>query len=527
MIHTETRSLPSARSIRHLIDGLRKPDAYPGVVSGKVDVHETHISWVFLIGDLAYKLKKPLRTPFLDYSTLEKRKFYCEEEVRLDRRYAPQLYLGVVPVTMTDGRPAVEGKGRPIEYAVKMRRFPDDALLSHRIDSGLLTSDEVFSLAELVADFHYSAPRLDVRPGDIHLGSIELIYRNANDNLCDLQEAVDGTTARTVRVLMEWTREYFEDHRRVFSQRAANGFIRECHGDMHLANIVYWQNRLFPFDGIEFNEAFRWIDVISDAAFAAMDFAAHKRLDLCRSFINAYLERTGDHASLSVLRWYLVYRALIRAKVSAMRAAQSGLSDPQRLEAMNECQRHVELAYRFSLRDRAGLWITHGVSGSGKTTVSELVVQRHGAIRLRSDSERKRHFGMSPTDRPTETQKEVLYCENANHATYARLRRMARSILREGYPVVIDATFLQRDERQMFRSLASREGATFGILDCHADEQTLRQRIADRIARDDDASDADLRVLDRQLANFHPLTEDERVLVVDIPNMGSSIDALQ
>ena len=527
MSHVEAESVDRESSIALLIEGLRSPNAYPGIEADSVEMRETHISWVFLVGDFAFKLKKPVHTPFLDYSTLPKRKHFCEEEYRLDQRYAADLYLGVVPITVTAEGPKVDGEGQPVEYAVKMRRFPDEALLSERMVAGTLTTDEVFALAERIADFHQSAKRLDVKAGKDPLGSIDLIYRNAADNLRDLHDAVGGQSARTVRVLGEWTNAYFEDNRRVFSQRAANGFIRECHGDMHLANIVHWNDQLIPFDGIEFNDAFRWIDVISDAAFVAMDFAARDRLDLSRSFINAYLDRTGDHASLSVLRWYLVYRALIRAKVAAIRAGQPGSSDPQRQAAMKDCEDHVELAYRFSLRDEAALWITHGVSGSGKTTISELVVQRRGAIRLRSDTERKRHFGLSPTDRPTACQKADLYSECANHATYARLRRMARCILRAGLPVVIDATFLLQEERETFKSLAGREGATFGILDCRADMQTLRQRIADRMARDSDASDADLTVLEHQLSCYEELSDSERSHVVEIPSPATFIGAMR
>lgn len=509
-----------------LINGLKQPQAYPGIACDAVEICQTHISWVFLVGDYAFKVKKPIRTNFLDYSSLEKRKHFCQEELRLDRRYAKDLYLGVVPITLADGQPVVQGDGQAVEYAVKMRRFPSDALLSQRIDSGTLTTDEVFELADRVAGFHHSAPRLPPRAADDPLGSIERILHQATDNVKDVVDAVSSESARTLRVLGEWTRGYFEDHRRDFRQRLANGFIRECHGDMHLANIVHWQDQLIPFDGIEFNQEFRWIDVLSDAAFVAMDFAAHDRLDLSRSFINAYLEHTGDHASLAVLRWYLVYRAMIRAKVAAIRASQPSLDDLDREAAMADCEQHVDLAYRFSLPDQAALWITHGVSGSGKTTVSEWVVQGHGAIRLRSDIERKRHFGMSPTHHPSEKQKAELYSESATHATYARLRRMARCILRAGFPVVIDATFLRQSERQLFQSLALREGATYGILDCHASELMLRQRIADRMARRDDASDADLAVLEQQLATHQPLTPGEREHVFDIPDSAALVKAM-
>ena len=506
-------------SIDKLIAAMHDPAVYPGAANDPVVVHETHISWVFLVGDVAYKLKKPVKTSFLDYSTLEKRRHFCNEEIRLDRRYAPELYLDVVPIVWTNDRASVEGPGTPVEYAVKMKRFADDALLSHRVETGSITRDEVLDLARRLASFHQNAARLDLSANESSFGSPATIYRDAIENLDALRESATGETAKTVRILYEWTDEFFSHHEREFLQRRANGFVRECHGDLHLGNVIHWNDRLVPFDGIEFNDRFRWIDVISDAAFTTMDFAAFGRLDLSRSFINAYLEQTGDHASLPMLRWYLVFRALVRAKVDAIRAGQDDASPQERDDALTRSAEHVELAYQFSLCKENGLWITHGVSGSGKTTVSELIVQRHGAIRLRSDLERKRHFGLTPTQRPTEAQKADLYCAEGARACYSRLLRMGRGLLRAGFPVVVDATFLRRDDREQFRQLADQEGVPFGIVDCHAETSTLRQRIADRIARDDDASDADLQVLNQQLSTREPLTAAERMNVIEIPDL--------
>jgi predicted kinase len=209
-----------------------------------------------------------------------------------------------------------------------------------------------------------------------------------------------------------------------------------------------------------------------------------------------------------------------------MRAGQDGISSHEQSDAVDDCNKHIDLAYRFSLHEPPSLWITHGVSGSGKTTLSEIIVQRRGAIRLRSDIERKRHFGLSPTERPDERMKKKLYCESANRATYTRLRRLAHSILHDGYSVIIDATFLQQHERELFRELAEAEGVPFAILDCHADEQTLRQRIADRMSRDNDASDANLNVLEHQLSTHEPLSPLELKHVVDIPDAVAAVKSL-
>jgi aminoglycoside phosphotransferase family enzyme/predicted kinase len=510
-------------SSEDLVAALRDADAYPTATHSAVEVRETHISWVFLVDDVAYKVKKPITTSFLDYGSLAKRERYCHEELRLDRRNAEDLYLDVVPITIDDGKVRVEGSGEPVEFAVKMRRFPDDALLSDRLETGKLSTQEVLQLATAVANFHREATRVDQ---ELPWGSPELVLDSAKENLRDLQTSVVGDAAATLHVLSQWTTEYFEEHRQLFSQRPMNGFIRECHGDLHLANVVHWKNQLIPFDGIEFNDEFRWIDVMSDAAFLGMDFAARGHLDLCRSFINAYLEQTGDHASLALLRWYLVYRALVRAKVASIRAQQSGLSETERSAARNDSKDHIDLAYRFTLREQPCLWITHGLSGSGKTTGSELVVQRRGAIRLRSDIERKRHFGLSPGVHPDPRTRAKLYCESASGATYGRLRRLTHGILHAGYSVIVDAAFLKYHQRELFSKLAADDGVAFAILDFHTDQQTLRQRVADRVARNDDASDADVQVLESQISSLEPMTESEMQHVVEIPDVVAAINAL-
>jgi len=486
-----------------LVVELKKRTAYPHAVGDPIVVHETHISIVFLAGEFAYKIKKSIKNDFLDYSTLDRRKHFCEEEVRLDGRYAEDLYMGVVPINRVGDTLAIQGDGEPIEYAVKMRRFPADALLSERIDAGMLTTEEVFQLAGIVAEFHG-----DATVGNNAIASQwpDFLVKNVDQIITTIQATADPKTAATLEVLHRWSNEFFRDHFQTLANRVDDGFIRECHGDLHLANVVEWRDRLVPFDGIEFNEHLRWIDVLSDAAFLAMDLAARGHLDLSRSFLNAYLERTGDYGSTELLRLFLFYRSLIRALAASMRS-----------DTEDRCE-HVDLAYRFTLRETPRLWITHGVSGSGKTTLSEAVVQRHEAFRLRSDVERKRLFGLTPTDRPSAELIANMYSSEANERTYARLSELAGGILRAGYSVIIDATFLKKTDRDRFHDVAIEQGVAFAILDCHSDLQTLRQRVADRAARGDDASDADLKVLEHQLANHEPLSATERKHVIEIPD---------
>ncbi|KLU05229.1 hypothetical protein RISK_002720 [Rhodopirellula islandica] len=524
-----------------LIIGLKHPQAYPHPIESPILVQETHLSVVFLAGEFAYKIKKPIRTDFLDYSTLARRRHFCEEEVRLDCRFANGLYIGVVPITLTEKRPTIEGEGDAIEYAVKMHRFPSNALLSERVQAGQLTTLEVVHLASTVAGFHRDAAVCRDGIAEEWPGFLQA---NIPQTIDQVLTTADATTAATCEVLRGWTADFLEQHQRLLADRIAAGFIRECHGDLHSGNVVQWQGQLVPFDGVEFNDHLSWIDVLSDAAFLAMDLAARDHLDLSRTFLNAYLECTGDYQSLELLRLFLVYRALVRALAASMRK-----------DAV-DARHHVDLAYRFTLRETPRLWITHGVSGSGKTTLSEAVVQRHNAFRLRSDIERKRMFGQSAMQRltpdtvgflnkaPSSTaspmiasqdiasqdigpqENAALYSSEANEQTYQRLSQLARRILASGHSVIVDATFLRRADRQQFHELAEQAGVPIAILDCHSDLQTLRQRVADRLAHREDASDADLDVLDRQLANREPLTEAERTLVVEIPDLAQVAESL-
>ena len=245
-------------------DALRHADAYPSCpAAGPIVLHETHVSWVFLAGEYAYKVKKPITTGFLDYGTLAKREACCHLEVRLNRRYAPDLYLGVVPITSDHGTIQVEGSGDPIEYAVKMLRFPEDALLSQRLETGKIANEEVFQLAATIADFHQQATRSDPEQP---WGSPSIILKEALDNFHDLRSAFashrpDAPSLERLGELQTWTEQAYQRLQSALVQRREHGFIRECHGDLHLANVIRWRGRWTPFDGIEFNEEFRWIDV--------------------------------------------------------------------------------------------------------------------------------------------------------------------------------------------------------------------------------------------------------------------------
>lgn len=496
-----------------MIAALRDPRCFPHPVE-RVTLLETHISWVLLTGRYAYKLKKPVALGFLDFSTLEARRTACEEELRLNRRTAPDLYLEVVPVTGTATEPRLGGEGRAIDYAVKMCEFPQDALLDRVAARGELAPALMDDLAAEVASFHAGVARAG--PGS-ELGSPDNVIALARQNFDQLRSlGPDSASTAALQRLAAWTEREFAHRERVFAARRDAGFVRECHGDLHLRNLLLLDGRIVPFDCIEFNASLRWIDVMSEVAFVVMDLADHGFPAHAGRFLDAYLEETGDYAGLACLRFYLVYRAMVRAKVASMRAHQLPAGALERVQAERELRDYLRLAKRFVALERRALILTRGLSGSGKTVFSGLLVEELGAIRVRSDVERKRLHGRAANDRSAAALGGGIYAQEATRRTYARLREIARMVLDAGFPAVADATFLRRADRDAMRALAREAGANFAIAACEAPEPVLRERIVARARAGGDASEANLDVLAKQLATAEPLADAELDVAVGV-----------
>lgn len=443
---------------------------------------ETHISWVLLAGEQAYKLKKPVRLPFVDFSTLALRRHFCDEEQRLNQRLAPQLYLGVLAITGTPEAPLLGGEGPAIEYAVCMRRFAPGALLSERLAAGVLGAKELQGLAQRVGQFHQQAAV--AQPGQ-GWGQPQQIEQAALKVLAQLQGALGEAP---VAALRQWMQGQALVLAPVWQTRLEQGWVREGHGDLHLNNCVLTEEGATGFDCIEFDPALRWIDVMSDLGFLTMDLHAHGRPDLAAGVLDHYLQQTGDCGGLAVLRFYEVYRALVRALVATLSPPQPGAPD------------YLACAHALSLGPPGGprLLITLGLSGSGKSTVAAQLLQATGAVRLRSDVERKRLFGLQALQR-SEALGLSLYTPEATRRTFDRLHEQAATALRAGWPVVVDAAFLRRGERDRFQALARSLGLPFGVLHCHCDPALMRSRIEARQTRGDDASEATPEVLQSQL----------------------------
>ncbi|TRX72944.1 bifunctional aminoglycoside phosphotransferase/ATP-binding protein [Pseudomonas mangiferae] len=505
-----------------LIAALQNPALYPHPVE-QFQVIETHISWVLLTGPYAYKFKKPVNFGFLDFTRLEDRRHFCEEEVRLNQRLTENLYLEVLPITGSETEPRLAGDGPAIEYALKMRQFSQSQLLAEVQARGELTPAHIDALARRIAEFHRETPQV---AEDHPLCTPEAIIAPLRQNFEQIRPLLsEKADLLQLDALEAWAESSFLRLRPLLARRAQEGRIRECHGDIHLGNATLIDGDVVLFDCIEFNEPFRFIDIALDAAFLIMDLEDRNLKPLARRFLNAWLEHTGDHAALDLLNLYKAHRALVRAKVNLFRLGQE--TDPvTRAVILRQYRGYAGLAESYSAIPSRFLAITHGVSSVGKSHVALRLVEALGAIRLRSDVERKRMFG-EQRDTDKGQLAAGIYDAQSSEATYGRLHELAGLALRAGYPVVIDATYLRHAHRHAARKVAEATGTPFLILDCQAPEAVIAGWLEQRQAEGTDPSDATLDVIRAQQAGRDGLDEYEQAHSTRIDtHQASSLDTL-
>lgn len=498
-----------------MVAALCDPAFYPHPTH-TIQVIHTHISTIFLTGEFAYKIKKPVNFGFLDFSSLAQRRQYCEAEVQLNRRFAPQLYLGVMAIVYVGNTFQLvaadsEPSGEIIDYAVQMRQFDPADQLDQRLAAGQLTPQTMDALAIQLANIHQQA---EIAAQNAEFGSPASVFAPALQNVTALRQALtQPALLAQVNALDTWLQQAYAGLQPDFQQRKQAGYIRACHGDLHLGNIALIDGKITFFDGIEFNEALRWIDTASDVAFLLMDLAERGYPHFARRLLNQWLAASGDYAALAVLRFYLVYRAMVRAKVQALRLAQLEDATAQ-VQIVRHCAAYLTLAQRYTHIAPPALLITHGLSGSGKSYGCQALVEQLGLIQLRADVERKRLAGMRATQRERGSIEQGIYSSAMTAATYQRLAELASDALRYGWSVVVDATFLQAEQRQRFRELAAQCHAAFLIVAFQASPEQLAANIQQRQQRDDDASDADMAVLQQQLSLYKPLQDAEPYVTV-------------
>jgi len=476
---------------------------------------ETHISWVLLTGEFAYKIKKPVRFDFLDYTDLQQRYRFCLEEVELNRRYAPEIYEQVVPIYQVNDHywfgELAEPDGKLVDYAVKMKQFPQSALVASRLNSPQLTGATVEQFGRQLAQFHQSILTADHPEPFCH--PVE-IHNQSQDNFIFLTEVMRGSEReKQLRRLEGWSYQEFLRVKTLMEQRKNLHLVRKCHGDLHLKNMIQLPDgKLLPFDGIEFNEAFQWNDISSEVAFPFMDFCARGRPDLGWRLLNAWMEETEDYVALELIRFYTVYRAMVRAKVTWLNPAHHTPQSIQEHQIANSISpnplagpwdRYLQVAQEFAFERRPQLVITHGFSGSGKSTHAMHWIEKNGGIRLRTDAIRKSSCHcLSTTQR---------YSPAINRLVYSRAYEWARMALQNQINAVVDATFLNRQQRTDFHELAVDLGVPFSILDCSAPLEEMERRIQQR---QNDPSEASLEVLHQQIKTHEPLTSAEKQFVL-------------
>lgn len=474
-----------------LIEVLARPAAYPFAVAA-VEVIHTHISVVFLAGDFVYKIKKAVDLGFLDFSTLEKRRHFCAEEVRLNRRLAPSVYLGVVPVTQDGDTPRFEGSGPVVDWAVKMQRLRPQATLYERIDAGTVSTDMLTSLARRLADFHTHADS----GGDVAtFGRFEVVRRNVRENFEQAQPQVGITVSQAIfDRLRQLTEQRLEQLAPLIDARAERGVTRDTHGDLHLDHVYVFPERSPPddlviVDCIEFNERFRYADPVADMAFLVMDLKFHGRRDLARVFADVYVDATGDTEGRRLLPFYTAYRAAVRGKVEGFELTQPEIPEEERRCALARARAHWLLALG-ELEERGRrpcLLLIGGLQGSGKSTLSRALADAAGVTVVRSDIVRKELAAVAAADRLGAS----FYTQEWNDRTYAECLRRAEELLLEGGRVIVDASFLEDQRRQTFLASARRCGVPGLFLHCKVDAAVVEDRLRQRR---DDASDADWHV---------------------------------
>ncbi len=481
-----------------LIQQMMQPGFYPHPVADPIQLIQTHISYVLLTGEYAYKVKKPMNFGFLDYSTLEKRQHFCQEEWRLNQRGAADIYLEVLPLTEQAGRFGLAGSGAVVDYTLKMRQFDQSGLFSRLLAEGSLSEELMVRLGQRVASYHAQTETNDYIRS---FGKVDQIRQAFDENYAQTQTYIGGAqTQLQFDETKAYTDHYFETQEDRFVDRIRAFRIRECHGDLHLGNICLWRDELLLFDCIEFNEPFRFVDVMYDIAYGVMDLDVKQRPDLANAYLNAYLEATGDWEGLKVLPIYLNRQSYVRAKVTSFLLDDPSAPEAAKAQASQTAAAYYTLAHRYTQPRQGSLTLMSGLSGSGKSTVARQWARLCNGIQIRSDAVRKHLAGIPLSVRGDHS----LYTPEITAQTYHRLMQLGLMLASEGYPVILDAKYDQDPLRRQVIEPAQSQGIPVRILHCLASESTLRSRLQQRSQAGTDIADATVDLLAAQQQAWDP-----------------------
>ncbi len=488
-----------------LVEAMSRTDFYPHHPA-VVELINTHISHVFIAGDFVYKVKKTVVFDFLDFSTLKKRKFYCEEELRLNRRLAADFYLDVVPIHEdAHGKPTLSEGVKIIEYAVLMKKLPQDKMLITMLARGLAGKEVFAALGKKIAEFHAQA----LSNEEINkMGSPETISINHEENFSEMLPYVDITIPAYQYELIKHYDELFISRKKsLLEKRMSEKRIRECHGDLHLEHICLTAD-IAVYDCIEFNKRFRCVDTAAEVAFLAMDMDFNGYQEQGDIFIKSYIHYSGDADIKLLLNFYRCYYAFVRGKVASLRLAQREEAVASRLDIMEKSEKYFDLAYTYAARvEKPVLIITAGLMGSGKSYLAKEIGLRLGAAIIRLDALRKEMSGIKPVDRRLESFGQGIYDDATSRAAYDKACAMAARLLENSRPAIIDASFRKRSERQAAAALAQKLGVNFYVIECVCAEEISKDRLERRIQENKDVSDGRWEIFARQKQDFDAIDE--------------------
>jgi len=508
VVHRHDRQDDSFQQFEHLLQTLQRADFYPHPVTTPIACVQTHCSAVFLTGDYAYKLKKPVDFGFLDYSTPAKRQHFLQEELRLNLPIAPDIYQQVLPLNYADHQWHWGEKGsQGDDYLLQMRQFPQDCLLSSLFEQQQLTDDHIIRLGKRVAEFHQQTPTNE----EINtFGDPAVIWRSVADNFQATEKYIGlAQTQPQFEQTKQFCETFYQQNLDCFKQRQSQGKIRECHGDLHLNNLCDWQGKIQLFDRIEFNQPFRFVDVMYDVAFTVMDLAARGRTDWGYLFLNTYLEHTGDWQGLQVLPFYLCRQAYVRAKVTSFLLDDQNLNPADKQTALISAQNYYQLAWQYSQLLSGKMILISGLSGSGKSTLAHYLSLQLPAVWIRSDAVRKQLGGIDLNQAGDQS----LYSAAMTERVYQTLFNFGELASNAGFNVILDAKFDRIQWRSPFVKLAQGSGLNLSIIHCQATMDVLEKRIQQRQG---DISDATADLLTAQRAAWQDFTESEQEFVINI-----------
>ena len=489
-----------------LIAAMSKPGFYPHR-PGSVQVIQTHISAIFIAGDLVYKIKKPVGFGFLDFTTLEKRRFFCQREVVLNSRFSEGVYLGVVSIHEDASEINLEGRGREIEVAVLMRHLPEERIMLKMLDQDRVTHELLDRLADRVASIHSASP---TGPGIATYGSFEVITQNVRENFDQTESYVDRTIdPQTRQAVLDLAIDFMRGHRDLFERRIVHGFIKDCHGDLHLDHVVIL-NGIVLFDCIEFNDRFRYGDTASDIGFLLMDLDFRGFPAFGERVSHRYAATSGDDDVLKLLGFYKAYRAFVRGKVLGFTLDEPEVSQAEKDTAAQTARDYFALSLSCLLPPpRPALIITSGLTGTGKSFLADKLGKRLGIQALRSDVIRKQILGLPTTEHHLDKYGEWIYTSTSTEAAYRVLLDRARKALTRNESVILDASFMRGADRIAARKIAAESKAQFRILECMSPEDVAFQRLRQRARSKNEPSDGRWEIYREQRQRFEPVADDE------------------